>query len=99
MRGVNEDEVPAFVELTRGAPINVRFIEYMPFDGNVWSEPKLAPYGWACGRAGRGLAGAWRTHVCVYEHTWTCGCGWLPRRRCGACVSCWPTLVSCCIED
>ncbi|KAI3436185.1 hypothetical protein D9Q98_002240 [Chlorella vulgaris] len=44
MRGVNEDEVPAFVELTRNSPINIRFIEYMPFDGNVWSEPKMAPY-------------------------------------------------------
>lgn len=47
MRGVNEDEVPAFVELTRNSPINVRFIEYMPFDGNVWSEPKMAPYKYA----------------------------------------------------
>ncbi|KAL4458905.1 hypothetical protein ABPG75_013770 [Micractinium tetrahymenae] len=44
MRGVNEDEVPAFVELTRGVPVNVRFIEYMPFDGNVWSDSKMVPY-------------------------------------------------------
>ena len=44
MRGVNDDELADFVELTRGARINVRFIEYMPFDGNVWSEPKLVPY-------------------------------------------------------
>ncbi|KAL4431656.1 hypothetical protein ABPG77_001498 [Micractinium sp. CCAP 211/92] len=44
MRGVNDDEVPAFVELTRSAPINVRFIEYMPFDGNVWSDSKMVPY-------------------------------------------------------
>jgi cyclic pyranopterin phosphate synthase len=46
MRGVNDDEVPAFVELTRAAPINVRFIEYMPFDGNVWSDTKMVAYRW-----------------------------------------------------
>jgi cyclic pyranopterin phosphate synthase len=44
MRGVNDDEVPAFVELTRHAPLNVRFIEYMPFDGNVWSDSKMVPF-------------------------------------------------------
>ena len=44
MRGINDDEVGDFVELTRHAPINVRFIEYMPFDGNVWSRDKLVPY-------------------------------------------------------
>ena len=41
MRGVNDDEIPAFLELTRERPINVRFIEYMPFDGNVWSDSKM----------------------------------------------------------
>ncbi len=44
MRGVNDDEIPDFVELTRHKPINVRFIEYMPFDGNVWSDSKMLPY-------------------------------------------------------
>ena len=44
MRGVNDDEIPDFVELTRHQPINVRFIEYMPFDGNVWSDTKMLPY-------------------------------------------------------
>ena len=44
MRGQNEDELPAFVELTRHRPVNVRFIEYMPFDGNVWSDRKMVPY-------------------------------------------------------
>lgn len=33
MRGVNDQEVPDFIELTRNKPIEVRFIEYMPFDG------------------------------------------------------------------
>lgn len=44
MRGVNDDEIGDFVELTRHDPINIRFIEYMPFDGNVWSTGKMVPY-------------------------------------------------------
>ena len=32
MRGVNNDEILEFVEFTRHRPIEVRFIEYMPFD-------------------------------------------------------------------
>ena len=33
MRGTNDDELLDFVEMTKDHPINVRFIEYMPFDG------------------------------------------------------------------
>jgi len=44
MRGVNDDEVADFVELTRHDPVNVRFIEYMPFDGNAWGSRKMVPY-------------------------------------------------------
>ena len=44
MRGVNDDEVCDFVELTRHRPINVRFIEYMPFDGNIWARQKLVSF-------------------------------------------------------
>lgn len=44
MRGFNDDEICDFVELTRKKPINVRFIEFMPFDGNVWNVKKLVPY-------------------------------------------------------
>lgn len=44
MRGLNDDEIFDFVELTREKPINVRFIEFMPFDGNVWNVKKLVPY-------------------------------------------------------
>lgn len=44
MKGVNDDEVADFVGLTRDKPINVRFIEYMPFDGNVWSDSKMVSY-------------------------------------------------------
>ena len=44
MRGVNDDEIADFVELTRHKAVNVRFIEYMPFDGNVWSDSKMVTY-------------------------------------------------------
>jgi len=44
MRGVNDDELPKFVEWTRKNPIQVRFIEYMPFEGNTWSDKKFMPY-------------------------------------------------------
>ncbi|XP_057488540.1 GTP 3',8-cyclase, mitochondrial-like isoform X1 [Actinidia eriantha] len=44
MRGFNDDEICDFVEWTREKPINVRFIEFMPFDGNVWNVKKLVPY-------------------------------------------------------
>ncbi|KAL5976099.1 GTP 3',8-cyclase, mitochondrial [Asimina triloba] len=44
MRGINDDEICDFVKLTKDKPINVRFIEFMPFDGNVWNVKKLVPY-------------------------------------------------------
>ena len=44
MRGVNDDEIADFVELTNDRAVNVRFIEYMPFDGNVWSDTKMVTY-------------------------------------------------------
>ncbi len=44
MRGFNEDELPAFVAMTADKPVEVRFIEYMPFDGNEWNEARLMPY-------------------------------------------------------
>lgn len=34
MRGTNEDELVDFVRLTEHKRLDVRFIEYMPFDGN-----------------------------------------------------------------
>lgn len=36
MRGFNEDELLDFVSLTEMKPLEVRFIEYMPFDGKCW---------------------------------------------------------------
>lgn len=44
MRGQNDDELLDFVALTKEKPINVRFIEYMPFDGNKWSTKKMVSY-------------------------------------------------------
>ena len=32
-RDVNHDEILDFVALTKTSPVDVRFIEYMPFDG------------------------------------------------------------------
>lgn len=44
MRDFNENELCDFVELTREKPIDVRFIEYMPFSGNKWETNKLVPF-------------------------------------------------------
>lgn len=44
MRGVNDREVMDFVEMTRDKDVEVRFIEYMPFDGNKWSKGKMFSY-------------------------------------------------------
>ncbi|XP_004462940.1 molybdenum cofactor biosynthesis protein 1 isoform X2 [Dasypus novemcinctus] len=44
MRGLNEDELLDFVALTKGLPLDVRFIEYMPFDGNKWNFKKMVSY-------------------------------------------------------
>jgi len=44
MRGINDDELHKFVEWTRKNPIQVRFIEYMPFEGNTWSDKKFMSY-------------------------------------------------------
>jgi GTP 3',8-cyclase len=44
MRGVNDGEMEKFVALTRERDMEVRFIEYMPFDGNRWNRKKMLPY-------------------------------------------------------
>lgn len=41
MRGLNEDELLDFVSLTETRPLEVRFIEYMPFDGKCWPLKRL----------------------------------------------------------
>ncbi|MFD2828254.1 GTP 3',8-cyclase MoaA [Leeuwenhoekiella polynyae] len=41
MKDFNEDEIVDFIKLTKNQDINVRFIEFMPFDGNEWNKNKL----------------------------------------------------------
>ncbi|KAF8323779.1 molybdenum cofactor biosynthesis prote [Clavulina sp. PMI_390] len=43
MKGINEHEVPKFVELSKERNVSVRFIEFMPFNGNSWRKDKLVP--------------------------------------------------------
>lgn len=40
MKGINDDEIIDFIEFTKKHPVNVRFIEFMPFDGNNWNREK-----------------------------------------------------------
>ncbi|XP_017059071.1 molybdenum cofactor biosynthesis protein 1 isoform X2 [Drosophila ficusphila] len=44
MRNFNEDEICDFVEFTQDRPVDVRFIEYMPFSGNKWHTERLISY-------------------------------------------------------
>ena len=44
MAGTNDDELLEFAELSRSRPIDVRFIEYMPFDGNRWQEDSMVTF-------------------------------------------------------
>lgn len=41
MKGVNEFEIPRFIEWSRERPLHIRFIEYMPFDQNGWTSHKV----------------------------------------------------------
>ena len=44
MKGINEDEIIDFINLSKNHPIHIRFIEFMPFDGNKWNLSKLVSY-------------------------------------------------------
>ncbi|PHH89937.1 hypothetical protein CDD83_4913 [Cordyceps sp. RAO-2017] len=44
MRGINDSQILPFVEMTRQQDLEVRFIEYMPFDGNKWNRGKMLGY-------------------------------------------------------
>lgn len=41
LQDFNEDEINDFIELTKDVPIVIRFIEFMPFEGNQWKTEKL----------------------------------------------------------
>lgn len=44
MKNFNEDEICDFVEWTKDRDVDIRFIEYMPFNGNRWNTEKLLPF-------------------------------------------------------
>lgn len=44
MKGVNEDEIVDFINFTKQHPVTVRFIEFMPFEGNEWKREKTVSY-------------------------------------------------------
>ena len=43
-KGFNDDEIVDFIGWTRSKNIHVRFIEFMPFEGNKWNLSKVLSY-------------------------------------------------------
>ena len=41
MKGINDKEIMDFVAWTKNIPVQVRFIEFMPFTGNRWESNKV----------------------------------------------------------
>ena len=41
MKNINDDEIVDFIRWTRDYPVEVRFIEFMPFRDNKWGKEKL----------------------------------------------------------
>lgn len=44
MKNVNDDELIDFIAFTKNQPVDWRFIEFMPFNGNDWEWDKGIPY-------------------------------------------------------
>jgi len=44
MAGKNDDEILDFVDFVKDKPVNVRFIEYMPFPNNAWQVNGVVSY-------------------------------------------------------
>ena len=44
IKGFNDNEIVDFINFTKDLPISVRFIEFMPFDGNKWDMSKMVSY-------------------------------------------------------
>jgi len=44
IKGFNDDEIVDFINFTKTHNISVRFIEFMPFDGNRWDKSKMMSY-------------------------------------------------------
>lgn len=51
IKDFNEDEIIDFIQLTKKHPITIRFIEFMPFNGNKWDMSKLVSYAQVMDRA------------------------------------------------
>ena len=41
MKGINDDEIYDFINWTKDKSVHIRFIEFMPFDGNNWDWSKI----------------------------------------------------------
>lgn len=44
MKGLNDTEILDFIAWTKGTPVHVRFIEFMPFSGNRWTSNKVVTW-------------------------------------------------------
>lgn len=44
IKGFNDDEIIDLVQFTKNIPVSLRFIEFMPFDGNKWDMKKMVSY-------------------------------------------------------
>ena len=56
MKGLNDGEIRDFIEWTRHNPIQVRFIEFMPFSGNKWTSNKMFSYQEILDEIGKGFS-------------------------------------------
>ena len=45
MKGMNDQEINDFIAWTKDTPIHVRFIEFMPFEGNRWTSNQVFTWG------------------------------------------------------
>jgi molybdenum cofactor biosynthesis protein A len=44
LKGQNDDEIVDFIRWTQDIPVHIRFIEFMPFQGNEWDNSRLVSY-------------------------------------------------------
>lgn len=44
IKGFNDDEIRDFIEITKKLNVSIRFIEFMPFDGNNWDRNQTVDY-------------------------------------------------------
>jgi cyclic pyranopterin phosphate synthase len=52
LKGKNEDEIEDFIAWSAREPVHVRFIEFMPFNGNEWGWDQILPFHTVLERAG-----------------------------------------------